>query len=170
MELLYDIALKSGNGESFSEDIVSVEKKNIKDAILAQKNDKRSYSVLRLQEEMCKDEPYGINPMGYAEELDKISTDDLYNHYRKILAENNGLYEALCEYYKHLTPIGARIPISKKQEFGFKPEKLGLNVCPWSNCVLERMGIPFYFGAWGEGAVFLHSKGNAGSRGHVVEH
>ena len=88
MELLYDVALKSGNGKSFSEDIVSVEKKNIKDAILAQKNDKRSYSVLRLQEEMCKDEPYGINPMGYADELDKISTDDLYAHYGKILAES----------------------------------------------------------------------------------
>ncbi len=88
MELLYDIALKSGNGKSFSEEIVSVEKKNIKDAILAQKNDKRSYSVLRLQEEMCKDEPYGINPMGYADELDKISTDDLYSHYGKILEES----------------------------------------------------------------------------------
>lgn len=88
MELLYDIALKSGNGNSFSEDIVSVEKKNIKDAILAQKNDKRSYSVFRLQEEMCKDEPYGINPMGYIEDLEKISTEELYSHYRKILEES----------------------------------------------------------------------------------
>ena len=75
--------------------------------------------------------------------------------YRRALSENHKLHEALCEYYKRLTPIGARIPISKNQEYGFKPEKLGLNVCPWSNCVLERMGIPFYFGATGDGAVFL---------------
>ncbi len=88
MELLYDVALCSGTGEGFSDDIVSVEKKNIADAILAQKNDKRSYSVLRLQEEMCKDEPYGINPMGYIDELEKITVEELYAHYKKILKES----------------------------------------------------------------------------------
>lgn len=88
MELLYDIAFLSGTGEGFSEDVVTIEKKNIRDAIMAQKNDKRSYSVLRLQEEMCKNEPYGINPMGYIEDLEKISTDDLYSHYKKILKES----------------------------------------------------------------------------------
>ena len=88
MELLSDVALRSGTGEGFSEDVVSVEKKNIRDAILAQKNDKRSYSVLRLQEEMCKDEPYGINPMGYIEDIEAISAKELYSHYRKILEES----------------------------------------------------------------------------------
>ncbi|MBQ3022796.1 MAG: insulinase family protein [Clostridia bacterium] len=88
MNLLYDLAFLSGTGEGFSESIVELEKKNIKDAILAQKNDKRAYSVLRLQEEMCKDEPYGINPMGYIEDLEKITEEELYSHYRKILAES----------------------------------------------------------------------------------
>lgn len=88
MELLYDIAFLSGTGEGFSEDVVTIEKKNIRDAIMAQKNDKRSYSVLRLQEEMCKNEPYGINPMGYIDDLEKISTDALYSHYKKILKES----------------------------------------------------------------------------------
>ncbi len=88
MKLLCDIVLNSGLNGEFSEDIVSVEKKNIKDAILAQKNDKRSYSVLRLQEEMCKDEPYGINPMGYIDKLEKISAKELYFHYRKVIEES----------------------------------------------------------------------------------
>ncbi len=88
MELLYDIAFCAGTGEGFSENVVAIEKKNIRDAILAQKNDKRSYSVLRLQEEMCKNEPYGINPMGYTEDLEKITTDALYSHYKKILGES----------------------------------------------------------------------------------
>ena len=88
MKLLYDLAFLSGNGEEFSKNIVELEKKNIKDAILAQKNDKRAYSVLRLQEEMCKDEPYGINPMGYIEDLEKITSEELYSHYKKILAES----------------------------------------------------------------------------------
>lgn len=88
MELLQNIAFCSGGENGFDKDIVNIEKKNIIDAILAQKNDKRSYSVLRLQEEMCKDEPYGINPMGYIEDIEKISSEELYSHYKKILAES----------------------------------------------------------------------------------
>lgn len=88
MELLQNIAFCAGGENGFDEDIVNIEKKNIIDAILAQKNDKRSYSVLRLQEEMCKDEPYGINPMGYIEDIEKISSEELYSHYKKILAES----------------------------------------------------------------------------------
>ena len=75
--------------------------------------------------------------------------------YRKILAKNAKLYEALCDIYDRMTPIGARIPITLKQDFGFVPSKQSLNICPWSNCVLERLGLPFYFGKEGEGMVFL---------------
>jgi len=88
MNLLSDIVFCAGTGEGFSEDVVSLEKKNIKDAILSQKNDKRSYSVQRLQEEMCKNEPYGVNPMGYIEDLQKIDAEKLYKHYKKILKES----------------------------------------------------------------------------------
>lgn len=88
MELLSDLVLCSGTGESFSDDIVRIEKKNIKDSISAQKNDKRTYSVLRLQEEMCKDEPYGVNPMGYIDDLEKIDAKELYAHYKKVLCES----------------------------------------------------------------------------------
>lgn len=88
MKLLGDIVFCSGNGAGFSGTVTDIEKKNIADSILAQKNDKRTYSVLRLQEEMCKDEPYGINPLGYIEELEKINADTLYSHYKKILEES----------------------------------------------------------------------------------
>ena len=89
MKLLFDIVFNAGTGKGFSEDVVSLEKKNIKDAILSQKNDKRSYSVQRLQEEMCKNEPYGVNPMGYIDDLEIIDAEKLYAHYKKILAESN---------------------------------------------------------------------------------
>lgn len=88
MKLLYDIVINSGSGSSFDEKIVETEKKNIRDAILAQKNDKRTYSVLRLQEEMCKNEPYGINPLGYIDELEKINAENLYKHYKEVLSES----------------------------------------------------------------------------------
>ena len=88
VNLVYDIAFLGGNGETFSEDIVNLEKKNIQNEILSQKNDKRTYSVLRLQEEMCKNEPYGVNPMGYIEKLNEIDAQKLYAHYKKILKES----------------------------------------------------------------------------------
>lgn len=88
MALLYDIALHAGKGDGFDDAIVNVEKKNIIDSILAQKNDKRSYSVLRLQEEMCSGEPYGINPMGYVNDIEKITAEELYSHYQKVLKES----------------------------------------------------------------------------------
>ena len=88
MKLLYDIVINSGSGSSFDEKIVETEKKNIRDAILAQKNDKRTYSVLRLQEEMCSNEPYGINPLGYIDELEKINAESLYNHYKEVLSKS----------------------------------------------------------------------------------
>lgn len=88
MELLKKITFYSGNDGVFSSKIVDTEKKNIEDSILAQKNDKRTYSTLRLQEEMCKNEPYGINPLGYIEELKKIDCDKLWNHYKKVLCES----------------------------------------------------------------------------------
>ncbi len=88
MNLLKEVAFFSGVNKSFKEDVVETEKKNIRDAILSQKNDKRSYSVLRLQEEMCKNEPYGINPLGYIDKLEKIDKDELYSHYQKILKES----------------------------------------------------------------------------------
>ena len=88
MQLLRDVAFFAGGTDGFSNNVVELEKKNIADEILAQKNDKRTSSVLRLQEEMCKNEPYGINPMGYIEELEKISSENLYSHYKKIIAES----------------------------------------------------------------------------------
>ena len=85
VNLLCNLAFRSGNGKSFSKDILDTEKKNIEDAILSQKNDKRTYSTLRLQEEMCKNEPYGINPMGYIEKLSEIDTLKLWEHYNFVL-------------------------------------------------------------------------------------
>ena len=88
MRLLFDVAFHAGKDGAFSKQITDNEKKNITDAILSQKNDKRSYSVLRLQEEMCKDEPYGINPMGYIDLLEEIDERTLYEHYLNVLKES----------------------------------------------------------------------------------
>ena len=75
--------------------------------------------------------------------------------YRKILSKHEKFYAALCEYVKEFSPFGCRIPLTLMQNYGFVPASQGLNLSPWATCVLERLGLPMYFGNTGEGAVFL---------------
>ena len=75
--------------------------------------------------------------------------------YRKILSKHEKFYEALCEYVKDFSPFGCRIPLTLMQNYGFVPASQGMNLSPWATCVLERLGLPMYFGNSGEGAVFL---------------
>ncbi len=75
--------------------------------------------------------------------------------YRKKLATYAKFYEALTHYADALTPVGCRIPLTLAQDYGFVPSASGLNLSPWSTCVLERLGLPLYFSAKTGGAVFL---------------
>ena len=75
--------------------------------------------------------------------------------YRRILAKHAKFYEKLTEYVKDFSPFGCRIPLTLMQNYGFVPASQGLNLSPWATCVLERLGLPVYFGNQGEGAVFL---------------
>ena len=36
---------------------------------------------------MYKDEPYGLYRFGYEEDLDKITSDELYEYYKKLINE-----------------------------------------------------------------------------------
>lgn len=84
--ILFDVLLNplvKDNGFDF--DIVEGEKKNLINKIKAQINDKRSYSVSRCIEEMCKDEAYGISDIGEISEVEKITNEQLLEHYYKIL-------------------------------------------------------------------------------------
>lgn len=129
LSLLFDIAFHAGSGGTFSEKITENERENIKNAILSQQNDKRSYSVLRLQEEMFKDEAYGINPVGYIDKLEKITAEELYGHYKKVLAESridiiftgnfdeDEAREAVKLYTEKLPPRSGKVtlPVIKKE-------------------------------------------------------
>ena len=76
--------------------------------------------------------------------------------YRRKLSKYSGFYEALTAYASELRPFGCRIPLTRKQDYFYQIRtKKHFNLSAWSSCVLERLGIPFYFGNEGEGAVFL---------------
>ena len=75
--------------------------------------------------------------------------------YRKKLKKYSAFYERLCEYKENLEPFGCKIPLSLMQNYGFVEAEQPLNLAPWASCVLERMGIPFYYGNSGEATAFL---------------
>ncbi len=67
---------------------VDSEKKNLIDDIRAAINDKRRYSLDRLFELMCRDEPFGINRLGNENTAETITTHSLTKHYKHLLSSS----------------------------------------------------------------------------------
>lgn len=89
LTLLADVLLNpKTDGERFDEDIVNKEKRTLKQRIQSVYDDKMRYANLRLVEEMCKGEPYAIPVNGLLEDVDSISSEDLYRYYQKVLDQD----------------------------------------------------------------------------------
>lgn len=70
----------------FREEYVAGERENLLQAIRSQMNDKRSYATLRLVQEMCREEAYGVDKLGSAEDAAAITAPGAWNAYRELLA------------------------------------------------------------------------------------
>ena len=70
---------------AFKEEYVEIEKENLKRRIESIINDKGRYAIEKAREEMFKGERYGISDLGYLEDIDKISSKELYEHYMNIM-------------------------------------------------------------------------------------
>lgn len=73
---------------AFKADFVEGEKVNLINAIMAGINDKRTYASIRLRQEMFKGEHYGVSKNGEASDVEAITPESLYNHYRYILGHS----------------------------------------------------------------------------------
>lgn len=69
----------------FLKKYVDQEKENLRKKIENKINDKGTYATERCIEEMCKNERYGIYPLGYVEDLEKIDQHNLYEHYEDVI-------------------------------------------------------------------------------------
>ncbi|WP_335872858.1 EF-P 5-aminopentanol modification-associated protein YfmF [Bacillus sp. 2205SS5-2] len=81
-EVVLQPNLKDG---AFHTDVVEQEKKNQKQRIQSIYDDKMRFSSARLVQEMCKGEPYALQPAGIKEEVDKMTTQDIYDYYLKAI-------------------------------------------------------------------------------------
>lgn len=80
--ILFEPYLEKG---TFSNEVVNIEKEVLRETILSKINDKTYYARERLIELMCQDEPYGISEDGYIEDLDELSSENLYRQYLNVL-------------------------------------------------------------------------------------
>ena len=86
INLLFDIIFNPLVEEnSFNNEYVESEKKNLKQIIESKIDNKRAYSFERCIEEMYKDEPYGLYKYGYVEDLENITAKNLYEHYLELI-------------------------------------------------------------------------------------
>lgn len=81
-EILFSPLVKDN---SFKEEIVEREKKKLRDNLLSREDNKKELAKDRLIENMCKDNAFGIYAGGYIEDIEKISSKCLYEHYKEVL-------------------------------------------------------------------------------------
>ena len=72
--------------------------------------------------------------------------------YRKIFTKHNKLYKKLNELSKQIKWVGCGITYAEQEFYSYKPKRLGNE---WNACVLERLGIPFYFTDKNKGIAFM---------------
>ena len=82
-ELLLDPVTRNGR---FLNDYVESEKQNLIDAIRGIINDKRDYADLRLLQEMCRGERYGVDKFGSIARVEKITNQTLFRCYQELLS------------------------------------------------------------------------------------
>lgn len=80
--IIYDPYLEDG---VFDSNYVEQEKENLRKIIEGKINNKRAYAIDRCIEEMCKNERFSIEQLGYVEDLEEIDEANLYSHYRTLL-------------------------------------------------------------------------------------
>ncbi|WP_368504102.1 M16 family metallopeptidase [Alkalihalophilus sp. As8PL] len=81
-EVLLDPVLE---GEAFKSSIIESEKRSLIQRIQSVYDDKMRYANVRITEEMCKDEPFGLTAYGTVEQVEAITPESLFSYYNQLL-------------------------------------------------------------------------------------
>ncbi len=72
---------------AFCPDYTRQEQANLTDRIKAQVNDKRQYAQLRVVEEMCAGEPFGVDKLGSLSAVEAVTPQSLWTAYQSLLTQ-----------------------------------------------------------------------------------
>lgn len=84
-DMIYDQSIENGR---FDENLVNREKEYIKDKIKEQKDEKLKYGILKMEQILSKDEPFATSVFGDENQIDKITSNDIYNRYINVLNDS----------------------------------------------------------------------------------
>ncbi len=89
LEFLYDAIYNPNvlNG-AFDEEVVEREKDFILNKIREVKDDKLRYGIRKMEELMCKDEPFSTYVYGDEDDIYKIASSDLYKRYNEVISNS----------------------------------------------------------------------------------
>ncbi|SDI95122.1 EF-P 5-aminopentanol modification-associated protein YfmF [Natribacillus halophilus] len=72
----------------FSETIIKEEKQALTQRIRNIADDKTRYANIRMLEEMCADEPFGLHPFGSVADMEALGNDELQQAYEQMMASD----------------------------------------------------------------------------------
>lgn len=75
--------------DEFDSDVFETERQNSITKIKSMINDKRIYANYRCQEEMSKGDIFNISRLGYVEDMEKLTKEELYSYYKKIIVSSS---------------------------------------------------------------------------------
>ena len=84
LEIVFNPLIENG---AFKAEYVKQEKENVKRIIEGKPDNKARYAFDRCIEEMYKNQPYGLYKYGYIEDLEQITTQDLYDYYQSMISQ-----------------------------------------------------------------------------------
>lgn len=82
-EMIFNPNIEDGH---FNDVDIAQEKRQLIENIESEYNDKRSYARTRCEELMCSDEAYGINVLGTKEQAKELTSDDIYEAWKRALS------------------------------------------------------------------------------------
>jgi len=90
MEFLSEIIFNPNvDDNKFDSNSFNVIKNNMRIQIESVKEDTRKYSMIKMLENMGKDEPYSYHGFGYIEDLEKITEENLYEYYKEFIRSSS---------------------------------------------------------------------------------
>lgn len=109
------------DGDKFREEDVLQAKRQVKEMIQAEHNDKKVYAKLRCEELMFQDEKFGISECGKEEDVEKITAKDLFQAWKNILEKSKIEIIALGNFdynsvYKLFSDKFSKIPRAEIRE------------------------------------------------------
>lgn len=138
LNLLFDIICNPVNdGVGFKKEYFDQERTNNNNLIRSLINNKQSYAIVRCQEIMCQDEPFGVSELGSVEDGESLTREELFKYYNEYFLkklpikiffcgrnEPEELIEAINKFKDEFTGDKITLNLGYKGQMKFEPSEV----------------------------------------------